>query len=180
VPVAEAEFRTTKYGPVPDGDGWFVLNARDTRWREFGPLGRECDFQGKRPFKQIGVNVNVLEPGELMAIYHSENKQEGFLVLTSECDLGAYDDPSQKHPRIVRLAKHRLSLEDIVLQFERNTVHPLTVPVIEEHEGTYVVHLAGVYWALHRMLKAALTDRTDEIERAVAALDLPEISEVDD
>jgi uncharacterized cupin superfamily protein len=87
VTVPEAEFRNTKYGPVPDGDGWFVLNARDTRWREFGPLGRECDFQGKRPFKQIGVSVNVLEPGEFMAMYHSENKQEGFLVLIGECIL---------------------------------------------------------------------------------------------
>ena len=53
-------------------------------------------------------------------------------------DLGAYDDPKQKHPRIVSLAKHRLSLEDIVLQFERNAAHPLTVPVIEELEGTYL------------------------------------------
>ena len=83
--VREAPLRTTKYGLVPDGDGWFVLNARETRWRDYGPLGAACDFEGKRPFKQLGVNLNVLEPGEPMAMYHRENHQEGFLVLTGEC-----------------------------------------------------------------------------------------------
>jgi predicted type IV restriction endonuclease len=35
--VAEAELTTTEYGIVPDGDSWFVLNARDTR----GPRSEE-------------------------------------------------------------------------------------------------------------------------------------------
>ena len=83
--VPEAALRTTKYGLVPEGDGWFVLNARDTRWRDYGPLGAACDFQGKRPFKQLGVNLNILHPGEPMSMYHCENNQEGFLVLAGEC-----------------------------------------------------------------------------------------------
>ena len=70
---------------MPDGDGWFVLNARETRWRDYGPLGAACDFEGKRPFRQLGVNLNVLEPGEPMTMYHRENHQEGFLVLAGEC-----------------------------------------------------------------------------------------------
>jgi uncharacterized cupin superfamily protein len=70
---------------VPDGDGWFVLNARDTRWRDYGPLGAACSFEGKRPFKQLGINLNVLDPGEPIGMYHRENKQEGFLVLAGEC-----------------------------------------------------------------------------------------------
>jgi uncharacterized cupin superfamily protein len=83
--VPEAPLRATKYGLVPDGEGWFVLNARETRWRDYGPLGAACDFEGKRPFKQLGINLNVLHPGEPMSMYHREAKQEGFLVLAGEC-----------------------------------------------------------------------------------------------
>jgi len=85
--VPEAALRSTKYGLVPDGDGWFVLNARDSSWRDYGPLGVACNFEGKRGFKQVGINLNVLEPGEPLGMYHSENKQEGFLVLAGECVL---------------------------------------------------------------------------------------------
>jgi uncharacterized cupin superfamily protein len=83
--VPEAPLRVTKYGFVPDGDGWFVLNARESRWRDYGPLGTVCDFEGKRPFKHLGINLNVLNPGEPMSMYHRENHQEGFLVLAGEC-----------------------------------------------------------------------------------------------
>jgi uncharacterized cupin superfamily protein len=85
--VPEAPLRRTKYGLVTDGEGWFVLNARDSRWRDFGPLGANCDFEGKRPFKGLGINLNVLNPGEPMSMYHSESKQEGFLVLSGNCIL---------------------------------------------------------------------------------------------
>jgi uncharacterized cupin superfamily protein len=85
VSVPEAPLRVTKYGLVPDGDGWFVINARESRWRDYGPLGAACNFEGKRPFKQLGININVLNPGEPMSIYHRENHQEGFLVLAGEC-----------------------------------------------------------------------------------------------
>ena len=83
--VREAQLRETRFGLVPDGDGWFVLNARETRWRDYGPLGAACDFEGKRPFKGLGINLNVLQPGEPMAMYHRERHQEGFLVLAGEC-----------------------------------------------------------------------------------------------
>ena len=66
MPVAEAPFRSTKFGLVADVDGWFVLNARDSRWRDYGPLGANCNFEGKRPFRQLGININVLNPGEPM------------------------------------------------------------------------------------------------------------------
>jgi uncharacterized cupin superfamily protein len=87
MPVPEAPLRRTKYGLVPDVDGWFVVNARETRWRDYGPLGAACNFEGKRPFKQLGLNLNVLLPGEPMSMYHRENAQEGFLVLAGECIL---------------------------------------------------------------------------------------------
>jgi uncharacterized cupin superfamily protein len=83
--VPEASLRTTTFGLVYDGEGWFVLNARESRWRDYGPLGSVCDFEGKRPFRQLGVNLNVLQPGEPMAAYHREGHQEGFLVLSGEC-----------------------------------------------------------------------------------------------
>jgi uncharacterized cupin superfamily protein len=83
--VSEAPLRATKYGLVADMDGWFVLNARESRWRDYGPLGKGCNFEGKRPFKQLGFNLNVLEPGEPLGLYHRENHQEAFLVLQGEC-----------------------------------------------------------------------------------------------
>ncbi len=33
----------------------------------------------------MGINLNVLWPGEPMSMYHRENSQEGFLVLAGEC-----------------------------------------------------------------------------------------------
>jgi uncharacterized cupin superfamily protein len=81
----EASLRTTKHGLVYDGEGWFVVNAREARWRDYGPLGAACDFEGKRPFRQLGINLNILQPGEPMSVYHRESHQEGFLVLAGEC-----------------------------------------------------------------------------------------------
>jgi uncharacterized cupin superfamily protein len=85
--AAEASPRTTKNGLVVDGDGWFVLNARESRWRDEGSLGVYCTFEGKRRFPQLGFNVNVLEPGQTLGLYHRENAQEGFLVIAGECTL---------------------------------------------------------------------------------------------
>lgn len=83
--AGEASLRKTKYGLVYDGEGWFVLNARETRWRDTGPLGFYCNFEGKLPFRQLGINLNVLEPGQAIGRYHRESAQEGFLVLAGEC-----------------------------------------------------------------------------------------------
>jgi uncharacterized cupin superfamily protein len=83
--VAESPLRMTKYGLVPDGEGWFVVNARDIRWRDTGPLGVYCSFEGKRRFPQLGININVLQPGQRLGMYHRENAQEGFLVVAGTC-----------------------------------------------------------------------------------------------
>jgi uncharacterized cupin superfamily protein len=85
VAVPEAPLRKTKYGLVADIPGWFVLNARDSRWMDAGSLGLFCNFEGKRRFPQVGINLNVLEPGQPMGRYHRENAQEGFLVLAGTC-----------------------------------------------------------------------------------------------
>jgi len=74
-------------GLVPESDGWFVLNAKEARWLD-GSLGKYCGFEGKEPrFQQLGINLNVLAPGEPMTMYHRENAQEDFLVLAGECVL---------------------------------------------------------------------------------------------
>ncbi len=74
-------------GVMPDSDGWFVLNAKDARWL-VGELGAYCNFEGKDVrFPQVGINLNVMQPGEPMTMYHHENAQEDFLVLAGECVL---------------------------------------------------------------------------------------------
>jgi uncharacterized cupin superfamily protein len=84
--VPEAKLVETEHGLVPDGDGWFVLNARDVRWGEKGHMfGRAARFEGAAGFPQIGVNIRVLEPGQPNCYYHGEAHQEAILVLSGEC-----------------------------------------------------------------------------------------------
>jgi uncharacterized cupin superfamily protein len=71
---------------VPQTDGWFVVNARDSRWVH-NEMGWYCGFEGKEDasFAQLGINLNVLPPGSPMAMYHEEPGEEAFLVLRGEC-----------------------------------------------------------------------------------------------
>jgi uncharacterized cupin superfamily protein len=82
--VPRARLESTDQGLLPAEDGWFVLNAREACWRH-GP-GRPaiCGFEGEVDFPQLGINLNVLAPGETMAMYHWEADQEDFLVLAGE------------------------------------------------------------------------------------------------
>jgi len=83
--MAEAKLAKTEAGLVPDGDGWFVLNARDARWWHHKNFGASTVFEGEPPFSQFGINIQVLQPGEPNCMYHGENAQEDFLVLAGEC-----------------------------------------------------------------------------------------------
>ena len=82
--VPEARRDSTEHGLVPTGEGWFVLNARDARWRHREGRSAICDFEGEPEFSQVGINLSVLEPGQPMAMYHWEADQEDFLVLAGE------------------------------------------------------------------------------------------------
>ena len=82
--VPEAPLHDTGDGLVPAGDGWFVVNAREARWRDALPLGRVCFFEASSEFARFGINVSVLEPGQPMAMYHYEDEQEDFLVVAGE------------------------------------------------------------------------------------------------
>jgi uncharacterized cupin superfamily protein len=82
--VPEAPLEATEHGRVPTGDGWFVLNARDARWRPAEGRGAYCIFEGEPEFSQLGIHLVTLAPGEAMAMYHWEADQEDFLVLAGE------------------------------------------------------------------------------------------------
>jgi uncharacterized cupin superfamily protein len=82
--VPEARLEATEHGLVPSGDGWFVLNARASRWYHAPGRSAVCDFEGDQDFAQLGINVTVLAPGVPMAMYHWETDQEDFLVLAGE------------------------------------------------------------------------------------------------
>jgi uncharacterized cupin superfamily protein len=85
--MPEAPIRRSRNGLAVDGEGWFVMNARESRWKQEGPLGSYCTFEGKRRFPHFGINISVLQPGERMGMYHRENAQEAFLVLCGDCTL---------------------------------------------------------------------------------------------
>jgi len=80
----EAPLVETDTGLVPEGDGWFVLNARESRWYTAEGRSAICGFEGDAGFAQLGVNLSVIAPGETMAMYHWEADQEDFLVLAGE------------------------------------------------------------------------------------------------
>ena len=85
--VPEAPVEQTDAGLVPKGEGWFVLNARESRWYHAPGRSAVCDFEGDVDFAQLGINLSVLQPGESMGMYHWEADQEDFLVLSGEAVL---------------------------------------------------------------------------------------------
>jgi uncharacterized cupin superfamily protein len=67
---------------------WFVVNAREARWLDNEKFGAYTRFEpeGER-FEQVGINISVLQPGQPMALYHGEEDQEDFLVLSGTATL---------------------------------------------------------------------------------------------
>jgi mannose-6-phosphate isomerase-like protein (cupin superfamily) len=88
--IPEAALEKTEAGLAPAGGGWFVLNAREARWRhregrgESLPLTGWTDAEAETHFPQVGIHVFVLGPGEPIGMYHWEADQEDFLVLSGE------------------------------------------------------------------------------------------------
>ncbi len=80
----EARLQPTDDGVVATGEGWFVLNAREGRWRIWPGVGTRLSFEGDADFPQLGVNLLVLAPGEPVGMYHLEADQEDFLIVTGE------------------------------------------------------------------------------------------------
>jgi uncharacterized cupin superfamily protein len=88
--IPEAALEQTGAGLAPTGEGWFVLNAREARWRhrpgrgESLPFTGWSDFEAETYFPQVGITPFVLGPGEPIGMYHWEADQEDFLVLSGE------------------------------------------------------------------------------------------------
>jgi uncharacterized cupin superfamily protein len=100
--VDEAPMKDEGNGLFPEGDGWFVVNAREARWYDDGGLGYYTPFEGGSRFPRLGVNLAVLEPGQANGMYHGEQDQEDFLVLAGECLL------------LIEEEEHRLRAWDFV------------------------------------------------------------------
>ncbi len=82
----EARLRETEHGLVPEGDGWFIVNAREIAWETIRGSGTWCVFEAPdETSRQIGIGVHVVQPGEASGMYHAEDAQEGFFVLEGEC-----------------------------------------------------------------------------------------------
>ena len=98
----EAKLTQTEHGLVPEGEGWFVLSAREAPWYQNEEMGRYVRWEGadEARFKQLGINLSVLQPGQPMCMYHGEDSQEDFLVIAGrgvlviegeERELGPWD-----------------------------------------------------------------------------------------
>ena len=85
--MSEASIERTEHGQRAVSDGWYVLNAREAQWRESDAFGRWCVFEGDAPWPQVAINLHLLEPGKPACMYHGEDIQENFLVLSGECFL---------------------------------------------------------------------------------------------
>jgi uncharacterized cupin superfamily protein len=86
--MREARLEDSGAGLAPTGEGWFVVNVRDAEWVTSDTFGSGCVFESRNAsFAQLGINLNVLEPGQPNCLYHSESQQEAFLVLSGECKL---------------------------------------------------------------------------------------------
>jgi uncharacterized cupin superfamily protein len=88
--VAEARLKDMGNGLVPESAGWFVVNARDTRWFEKPgrghslPLTGYDEYEAETFFPMLGMAIRVMGPGEPSTTYHWETEQEDFLVLFGE------------------------------------------------------------------------------------------------
>jgi uncharacterized cupin superfamily protein len=84
--IAEAPLERSEAGLYPAGEGWFVVNVRDVRWFESEGLGRYVSFESENiRFAELGIGIGILQPGEPNCMYHAEDAQEDFLVLSGEC-----------------------------------------------------------------------------------------------
>ena len=85
--VPEAILNETEKGTIPEGEGWFVLNARDASWIRSEERGQDTDFEGRQEWAELGFRIHVLAPGQRNGMYHGERGQEAFLVVSGECVL---------------------------------------------------------------------------------------------
>ncbi|HEY6760372.1 MAG TPA: cupin domain-containing protein [Baekduia sp.] len=66
---------------------WTVVNATEQPWQAAPGWGRFVKFEDREGprWPQYAFNIQVLEPGDISTMYHSESVQEDFLVLSGAC-----------------------------------------------------------------------------------------------
>jgi len=72
---------------VADG-GWFKENLSEVEGFEHPQAGKAYLFGESGPYERyrdLGINVRFLEPGQPASLYHSEAVEEFFIVLGGEC-----------------------------------------------------------------------------------------------
>ena len=65
--VPEAKLVQAEGGLVPEGEGWFVVNAREARWERNEAFGRWCRFEGDAQFPHYGINLTWSSPASRTA-----------------------------------------------------------------------------------------------------------------
>ena len=91
--MKEARLERTEHGMVAATEGWLAVNVRDAAWVSNEKFGDACIFEGDAvPFGQVGYTLGVLSPGQASGMYHWEDDQEDFLVLSGECLLIVEDE----------------------------------------------------------------------------------------
>jgi uncharacterized cupin superfamily protein len=92
----EARLEDVGSGLAPVSDGWFVVNMHDAAWLTNDAFGARCVFEADKPvlrkrpdlavqrFPQLGLGIQVIQPGQPSTLYHAETSQENFLVLSGE------------------------------------------------------------------------------------------------
>jgi uncharacterized cupin superfamily protein len=99
--VAEAAMEDAPGGKKPAGEGWFVVNTCEAQWLHNERFGACVTFEGSpllgepAGFTQLGINIQVIWPGQPNGYYHAEAGQEDFLVLSGECLLLIEGDERQ-------------------------------------------------------------------------------------
>ena len=84
----EARLEQAESGLKPASEGWFVVNVGETAWFEHEAFGSGASFESREfPFDELGININVLKPGQPLCLYHRENAQEDFLILGGDAVL---------------------------------------------------------------------------------------------
>jgi uncharacterized cupin superfamily protein len=66
-------------------DDWSVTHVRDASWFGNPSFGSAAAFDPQRRHPHTSINLFVLEPGKPNCLYHRENAQEDFLVLSGRC-----------------------------------------------------------------------------------------------
>lgn len=65
---------------------WYVVNVADAPSVRHRLAGTWTRFESPdAPFGEVGINLRILEPGQVSTKYHAEDAEESFLVLSGRC-----------------------------------------------------------------------------------------------